>query len=68
MPSSRDNWLLLAAALTIAFLAISGWRPFDRATWLLEVMPVLIALPLLWATYRRFPLTSLLYGLIFVHA
>jgi putative membrane protein len=68
MPSSRDNWLLLAAALTIAFLTISGWRPFDRATWLLEVMPVIIALPLLWFTYRRFPLTSLLYALVFVHA
>jgi putative membrane protein len=34
----------------------------------MEVFPVLVALPLLWASYRRFPLTSLLYGLIFVHA
>ena len=31
-------------------------------------MPVLIALPVLIATYRRFPLTTLLYSLIFLHA
>ena len=34
----------------------------------MEVAPVLIALPVLWATQRRFPLTSLLYLLIFMHA
>lgn len=49
-------------------LAVSGARPYDRATWAMEVAPVVIALPLLWATYRRFPLTTLLYALIFVHA
>ncbi len=31
-------------------------------------MPVLIALPLLACTYRKFPLTNLLYFLIFLHA
>ncbi|MDR5171684.1 DUF2238 domain-containing protein [Methylobacillus flagellatus] len=34
----------------------------------MEVLPVLIVLPLLWASYRRYPLTMLLYGLIFLHA
>ncbi|HEY8250155.1 MAG TPA: DUF2238 domain-containing protein, partial [Burkholderiales bacterium] len=34
----------------------------------MEVAPVLIAAPILLATYRRFPLTSLLYALICVHA
>lgn len=34
----------------------------------MEVMPVLIALPVMLATYKRFPLTTLLYALIFVHA
>ena len=34
----------------------------------MEVAPVLIAAPILVATYRRFPLTSLLYVLICVHA
>jgi putative membrane protein len=35
---------------------------------MLEVFPVVIVLPVLWLTYRRFPLTSLLYAGIFVHA
>lgn len=49
-------------------LAISGIAPYDHATWLLEVAPVLIAIPVLLLTYRRFPLTPLLYGLIALHA
>ncbi len=46
----------------------SAINPFDRATWWLEVAPVLIAYPLLFATYKKFRLTDLLYGLIFIHA
>ena len=65
---SRTTVLATAAAAAVALLALSGARPYDRTTWLLEVFPVLIALPLLFATYRRFPLTSLLYACIFVHA
>src|SRR5690606_28622723 len=42
--------------------------PHDRLTWLMEVMPVLIAVPVLALTYRRFPLNGLLYFLIFLHA
>lgn len=34
----------------------------------MEVLPVMIALPILIATYRRFPLSTLLYGVIFAHA
>ncbi len=59
--------LLIAAALVIVALCISAIRPYDRATWLMEVMPVLIALPVLAYTYQRFPLTNLLYFLIFLH-
>jgi putative membrane protein len=51
-----------------AALVVSGIRPFDRLTWFMEVAPVLIAVPILIATHRRFPLTPLLYTLIFVHA
>lgn len=54
--------------LTAGLLAFSAIRPFDRGTWLMEVAPVLIALPVLWATRHRFPLTTLLYTLIFLHA
>lgn len=54
--------------MLIGLLILSGARPFDRTTWALEVFPIVIALPLLYATYNRFPLTTLLYCLIFVHA
>lgn len=54
-------------AATLAALAWSGIGPNDRVTWWLEVAPVLIALPILVATRRRFPLTPLLYVLLFVH-
>jgi len=49
-------------------LVVSGIAPHDRLTWLLEVAPVLIAVPLLLITFRGFRLTPLLYRLIFLHA
>jgi putative membrane protein len=54
--------------LALAALAVSGIGPKDRFTWFLEVAPVLIGVPLLVATARRFPLTPLLYRLLFLHA
>lgn len=66
--ATRTSALLAATAVLLVLLALSGWRPYDRATWAMEVAPVVIALPLLWTTYRRFPLTTLLYACIFVHA
>jgi len=60
--------LVILLTATIIALVASGWRPYDRLTWLLEVAPVLIALPLLIVTYQRYPLTTLLYVLIFLHA
>ncbi len=56
------------SAALIAALALSAWRPYDLPTWAMEVAPVAIVLVLLWTTHRRFPLTPLLYALIFVHA
>ena len=47
---------------------LSGIGPHDRTTWWLEVAPILIAVPVLALTARRFPLTPLAYRLIFVHA
>lgn len=51
----------------LAALVWSGIAPTDRLTWLLEVIWVLAAIPLLLATRRRFPLTRLLYWLILIH-
>ena len=53
--------------LTLAALLVSGIQPYDRLTWVLETLPVMIGLPLLLATHRRFPLTPLVVRLLFVH-
>ncbi|WP_295646616.1 DUF2238 domain-containing protein [uncultured Methylibium sp.] len=63
--SARGLWIYAAAVL--ALVAVSGIRPHETGTWLMEVAPVLIALPLLLATRRRFPLTMLVYVLIALH-
>jgi putative membrane protein len=55
--------LILGAVL----LTLSGIAPYDRATWWMEVAPVLIVVPILLATARHFPLTPLAYRLIFIH-
>lgn len=58
-------------ALLGAVLLLLGWSamaPHDRFTWFLEVAPVLIGAPILLGTYARFPLTSLLYTLLAIHA
>jgi putative membrane protein len=60
--------LLASTAVMLVALVASGIGPYDRMTWWLEVAPVLVVLPLLWATRERFPLTTLLYGLIAFHA
>jgi len=58
------------AWLIIFFLVLawSGWKPHDYPTWWLEVIPALLALAVLALTRQRFPLTSLAYTLILVHA
>lgn len=64
--SRREGWLIFL--LTAAALCFSGIAPRDRLTWLLEVSWVLAGLPLLLLTRRIFPLTPLLYRLLFLHA
>ena len=66
---ARDTFLKLTLLAVVAgSLIVSGIAPFDRATWLMEVAPVLIALPVLIATRQRYPLTPLLYVLVAFHA
>jgi putative membrane protein len=62
------TYLLILGAIVGVALVASGIAPYDRVTWWLEVLPVLIAAPLLFATAARFPLTPLAYTLIAVHA
>lgn len=68
MSSHAPRWLVWTTILVMVLLLISGWHPYDRTTWWMEVAPVMIAYPLMWLTMRRFPLTHLLYGLIAFHA
>ncbi len=64
--AARRNLVAVAAIWAIA-LIVSGIAPRDRLTWVMEVAPVLIALPLLLATRNRFPFTTLAYALICIH-
>lgn len=59
---------LFLAVVVLLGLVWSGIGPYDRLTWFLEVVPVLVAVPLLAWTARSFPLTPLAYVLIAVHA
>ncbi|HTK54537.1 MAG TPA: DUF2238 domain-containing protein [Gemmatimonadaceae bacterium] len=65
MVRSEALALILLGAIA---LIISGINPADYTTWWLEVFPIFIAVPVLLATARRFPLTPLAYRLIFLHA
>lgn len=66
-----DAARLQAAVWISVFFAVLAWSataPYDRATWVLEVLPAVLAAAVLAVTWRRFPLTPLLYWLILAHA
>jgi len=66
MRGGRYPILLLVVGLIL--LAASAVDAYSLGTWTMEVFPIFIALPILAATYRRFPFTPLVYTLIFMHA
>ncbi|PXW99199.1 putative membrane protein [Sphaerotilus hippei] len=66
LPTLRES--LVYAGAWMALLLASGLGPHERGTWLMEVLPAIVALPLMALTRGAFPLTRLLYALIFVHA
>lgn len=57
---------LLTAAWAIG-LVLSGIAPYDRATWLMEVLPAIVAWPLLFFTRQRFRFSDLAMALITLH-
>jgi putative membrane protein len=67
MDSTRKEPQVLLA-LAAAALVVSRIGPYDPVTWFLEIVPILIIAPVLVVTNRKFPLTPLLYRLLFVHA
>jgi putative membrane protein len=62
---ARSHLALLATV--VAVILWSGWGPFDRFTWWLEVTPGLAGLAILLGTYGRFRFTTLCYTLIALH-
>ena len=56
-------WLVIFFTILIW----SGINPKDQFTWFLEVVPALIGFILLVLSYKKFPLTPLLYSLILIH-
>jgi len=57
--------LLLTGTLLLGLTAL---HPHDYPTWWMETAPIFIAVPILVATYKNYPLTPLLYRLLFLHA
>jgi putative membrane protein len=67
-PNSISNLVLVTWLIAATVFIWSAIRPHDYFTWVLEVFPGVAAAIILFATYRKFPLTNLLYVLIAVHA
>ncbi|MGL6070607.1 DUF2238 domain-containing protein [Craterilacuibacter sp.] len=62
---SRPWWLLLWLLPITLWSAIA---PHDRATWLLEALPVLLGLPLVLGLWPRFAWTRLALWLMLLHS
>ncbi|MEO3736124.1 DUF2238 domain-containing protein [Shewanella baltica] len=54
-------------AIYLLVLVWSAINPADLFTWWLEAVPALVAVPLLFFTRKRFPLTPLVYVLVLAH-
>jgi len=67
-PPSDTSLVRGLAVVTVVALVVSGISPYDGPTWWMEVAPVLVGLPLLVRSRRTFPLTTLAYVLLTVHA
>ena len=52
----------------LAGLVASAIGAYEFGTWCMEVAPIVVVMPLLWFTRRRFPLTTLAYVLIFIQS
>jgi putative membrane protein len=64
---STMNIRLLTVAWMLSLALSWALVPFNWQIWAMEIAPVVLAWPVLWATGKRFPLTPLLYGVILVH-
>lgn len=67
-PRGIDPFHIALLSLWGIALAVSAIHAYDPFTWILEVFPAMIGIAVLAVSYRRFPLTNLLYVLIFMHS
>jgi putative membrane protein len=67
-PAASRSWAEPAALFAILVVAIvaTGIAPAERRAWILELAPVFVGVPVMVATRRRFPMTSLAYRLAFL--
>jgi len=63
-PSRYELALLVSMVILLVW---SGVAPHDRFTWLLEVAPIFIGVPVLIWLYPRLRLTPLTYTLVWIH-
>ncbi|MGB0466825.1 MAG: DUF2238 domain-containing protein [Pontibacterium sp.] len=66
----KPGYPVSLAWLSVYLLVLvwSGINPADNMTWLLEVLPAMVALIVLAATFQSHPLTPLVYLLILIQA
>lgn len=64
----RKPLLLALLAVWSVALLISGIQPYDRLTWIMEVMPAIVGAVVMGLSWRKFPLTTLLYVAILIHS
>jgi putative membrane protein len=67
----KNTSISFFVSLLAVFFVVFTWsaiHPYDGFTWFLEVVPAIAGLLVLIVTYKKFPLSSLLYVLILLHA
>lgn len=67
MTNKGEKTFYLFTLLLLIGLIISAIKPHDYFTWILEVFPATIGITVITLTYKKFPLSNLLYILILIH-
>lgn len=58
---------VLFTLISLIILIVSGLLAHDKFTWVMEVFPIILGLPVLVFTYHRFKFTNLVYVLLIIH-
>ncbi len=60
--------ILVLSAIVLSFFLWSLIHPYDYFVWFLEVVPALIGITILAATYKKFPFTTMVYVFVAIHS